>query len=101
MKLFPWHFGSMLHAVALTSLLLDACGGAGPYDDGSPSSGASAGAVGPAGATGSESLSSLAAVSNEPPGANCATGGTRFETGLDTNRDGTLSADEVTSTQYV
>ena len=37
----------------------------------------------------------------ETAGTNCANGGTKVETGLDTNNDGTLQAGEVTATNYV
>jgi hypothetical protein len=37
----------------------------------------------------------------ESPGANCASGGTRFQFGIDDDGDGTLEAAEVESTQYV
>ncbi|MEO7978676.1 MAG: hypothetical protein ABI657_16140, partial [Flavobacterium sp.] len=37
----------------------------------------------------------------ETAGTNCANGGTKVETGLDTNSDGTLQVSEVTATNYV
>lgn len=40
-------------------------------------------------------------VSKESPGANCVSGGQRLRIGVDTNNDGHLSWDEVTTTQYV
>ncbi len=47
--------------------------------------------------------SSLVKTSAEPAGANCPFGGTRIETGLDTNNDGTLGASEINAaaTSYV
>jgi OmcA/MtrC family decaheme c-type cytochrome len=47
--------------------------------------------------------SSLVAISLEPAGANCPFGGTKIETGLDANNNGTLDPDEVnaTATSYV
>jgi len=56
------------------------------------------GSSGPAGAAG---VSTLAAISNEPAGANCANGGQKVTSGLDTNGNGALDAGEVTSTTYV
>lgn len=44
---------------------------------------------------------SLVRVSAEPPGVNCATGGQRVETGVDTNGDGILDPSEVTDTTFV
>ena len=46
-------------------------------------------------------LSSLVALSDEAAGENCANGGTRIDQGVDANRDGTLGADEIDSTDYV
>lgn len=43
----------------------------------------------------------LIATSTEPAGANCTAGGVKIESGPDTNGNGTLDANEVTSTQYV
>jgi len=37
----------------------------------------------------------------EPPGPNCEFGGTKIETGLDTNQNGVLDPDEVTDTFFV
>lgn len=91
----------MLHVLAMTTgLLLSACGGAGPYDDTGTSQG-NTGTAGAAGSSGSAGLSALLAMRSEAAGANCANGGTRIDAGADKDRDGTLSATEVTSTQYV
>ncbi|MCK6547224.1 putative Ig domain-containing protein [Myxococcota bacterium] len=46
-------------------------------------------------------LTSLVAASDEPAGASCAAGGTRIDVGIDTNRNGTLDASEVTQTSFV
>lgn len=43
----------------------------------------------------------LVRVSAEVAGANCINGGSRIETGLDANQNGTLEAGEVTTTSYV
>jgi hypothetical protein len=40
-------------------------------------------------------------LTDEPAGANCANGGTRVETGPDTDGDGVLDDTEVTETRYV
>jgi hypothetical protein len=47
---------------------------------------------------GAAGLSALVNVTEEPNGANCRTGGQRIETGLDLDRDGTLQASEVRTT---
>jgi hypothetical protein len=39
-------------------------------------------------------------VSAEPPGSDCANGGTRIETGPDTNNNGALDGSEVTNTTF-
>ena len=44
---------------------------------------------------------SLLRLDPESAGANCASGGTRIQSGLDTNANGTLDASEVTATRYV
>ena len=40
-------------------------------------------------------------VTEEPPGENCAQGGVKIETGLDTNLNGVLDPDEVINTFFV
>ncbi|MGV3620742.1 MAG: DUF7151 family protein, partial [Archangium sp.] len=68
------------------------------------------GATGTAGQTGQNGeqgdagvrgLNSLNKVSMEAAGTNCANGGSKIETGLDVNDNGTLEASEVTATSYV
>lgn len=56
---------------------------------------------GSGGASGTSGLDSLIAQSPEPAGGPCANGGTRITSGLDTNRDGILEANEVTATSDV
>src|SRR3990172_4303152 len=56
---------------------------------------------GSAGAAGAAGSSTLAAVTTEPAGANCANGGQKMTTGVDDNRNGILDPAEVDSTQYV
>jgi alpha-tubulin suppressor-like RCC1 family protein len=56
---------------------------------------------GGSGATGASGTNALAATSDEMPGDNCAYGGTKVETGLDTNGTGALESGEVTKTTYV
>jgi hypothetical protein len=51
------------------------------------------------GTTGTNGLNSLVQTSAEPAGANCTYGGTKFETGLDANRNGILDASEVIAAQ--
>ncbi|MBU1241701.1 hypothetical protein KJ612_00715, partial [Myxococcota bacterium] len=53
------------------------------------------------GSDGSDGLTSLLRQTAEPVGANCATGGTKVQSGLDLNGSGVLDLGEVTSTQYV
>lgn len=55
------------------------------------------------GQDGDDGYSTLIDVKDEPPSAEgeCFYGGTRIEAGLDTNRDGALSQDEVTAVQFV
>lgn len=50
---------------------------------------------------GASGLNSLTRISNEAAGANCATGGKRIDSGLDTNGDGTLDAAEISASAYV
>jgi OmcA/MtrC family decaheme c-type cytochrome len=63
-------------------------------------SGAS-GASGASGGTGDPGDNALAVTTAEPAGANCPSGGTRIDVGLDANANGTLDASEITSTSYV
>lgn len=56
------------------------------------------GGSGPAGSAGHDSLLSL---TPESPGANCAYGGQRVQSGLDRDNNGVLSVGEVTSTSYL
>lgn len=46
-------------------------------------------------------LATLASVTPEPAGANCAAGGTRISTGIDVDNNGVLDAPEVKTSQYV
>jgi hypothetical protein len=60
------------------------------------------GLVGPQGiqgVAGTNGLNSLIKTTVEPAGANCATGGTKVETGLDANNNGVLDAGEVVAAQ--
>ena len=45
-------------------------------------------------------LNSLVKTTAEPVGGNCAFGGTKIQTGLDKNNNGTLDTDEVSATSY-
>lgn len=53
------------------------------------------------GRAGADGASALVTLTPEPAGAHCASGGTRIDTGLDTDRDGALAASEVTQTHYL
>ncbi len=83
------HTRHLLPVVALT-LLLNGCGGGDPFDafEGDP------------GTAGTNGKSTLLAVSAEPPGGHCATGGSKIDAGQDANANGLLDANEVSSTQY-
>ncbi|MEQ1734384.1 MAG: hypothetical protein ABL940_11975, partial [Bacteroidia bacterium] len=59
------------------------------------------GVTGPAGANGTNGKNSLLNTSVEPAGANCANGGKKVESGIDTDNSGVLDAGEVTATNYV
>jgi alpha-tubulin suppressor-like RCC1 family protein len=48
-----------------------------------------------------ESVGALIRVSLEPAGENCATGGQKFDAGLDSNKNGVLDPNEVTATEYL
>jgi N-acetylneuraminic acid mutarotase len=50
---------------------------------------------------GADGLASLIEVTAEPGGANCADGGYKVESGLDTNANGVLDPGEVLSTSYL
>ena len=66
------------------------------------------GATGPAGPQGDQGIQGVAGVNGlnalvkttvEPAGINCATGGTKVETGIDANNNGILDAGEVNAAQ--
>lgn len=63
----------------------------------------SAGEAGQAGPPGGNGASALVRLTTEPAGANCPSGGTRVESGVDANGNGTLDPAEVsaTGTSYV
>lgn len=76
-------WGTALGVIALAAL--SACGG----DDGTD------------GANGTNGATALLKTSAEAAGAYCASGGTRIDSGLDADANGTLDPSEVTGTQYV
>lgn len=51
------------------------------------------------GTDGTNGKTALTKTTKEPAGANCKYGGTKFETGIDANNNGTLDSSEVTTTQ--
>jgi len=59
------------------------------------------GATGTIGANGNSGLNSLVKIIDEPKGTNCKKGGIKVESGLDSNNNNTLDANEITSTNYV
>ncbi len=82
-------FQHKILAATVSALLLSACGG----DDGSN---------GANGAPGSAGLNSLTVQTELPAGsAACFNGGVQFDSGLDTNANSVLDADEITETSYV
>ena len=60
-----------------------------------------AGTVGASGINGINGLTALVSVTTEPPGANCATGGKKINSGLNTNGNGILDSTEITSSSYI
>ncbi len=60
-----------------------------------------AGSNGAAGTNGTNGQNTLIKTTAEPAGVNCATGGQKIETGIDTNNSGVLDAGEVTASAYV
>lgn len=50
---------------------------------------------------GPQGFNSLVDISDEPAGANCAAGGVKISSGVDSNDNGVLDADEVTATKFV
>jgi photosystem II stability/assembly factor-like uncharacterized protein len=79
-----------LHCIAAATLctLLTACGGSG------------GGGGGDGTAPTLNVRFAAAMVTLEPPGANCANGGSRIESGIDANNNGVLDSFEVTGVQY-
>ncbi|HEX5747397.1 MAG TPA: collagen-like protein [Archangium sp.] len=76
------------------ALVLSACtneGGQGPQGPQGPE--------GPAGQPGAAGAGTLMRTSAEPDGTQCALGGSKFEVGLDANRNGTLDDSEVDAAQ--
>lgn len=53
------------------------------------------------GEAGADAVSALASVSDEEPGLECAAGGKKLETGIDTNGNGSLDPGEVVTISYV
>jgi hypothetical protein len=50
---------------------------------------------------GTDGSTSLLLMTDEPTGTHCPLGGTRIDSGLDKNKDNSLTTNEITSTQYV
>jgi hypothetical protein len=61
------------------------------------------GIAGATGATGTNGKNTLILTTTEPPGANCATGGTKQQYGLDTSDNGALEPSEINAslTKYI
>jgi OmcA/MtrC family decaheme c-type cytochrome len=93
-----------LAAIAILIGITGALESCGTGDAGAPGTTGPAGANGAAGAAGTNAQtggSTLTVTTPEPAGANCASGGTKVQVGLDKNGNGVLDADEVTATSYV
>jgi OmcA/MtrC family decaheme c-type cytochrome len=58
------------------------------------------GTVGTNGTNGTNGLTAIVETSAEAAGVNCIDGGTKIDTGLDTNGNGTLEVGEITDTTY-
>ncbi len=58
------------------------------------------GSNGTSGSNGSNGLGSLVNTVVEAPGTNCLLGGVKINSGIDTNKNGTLDASEITSSSY-
>lgn len=71
---------------------------AGCSSDGSDGANGRPGSAGPPGIDGVAALIDMVA---EPPGSNCASGGSRIDSGLDDNANGQLEAAEIVGSQYV
>ncbi|MEO1303181.1 MAG: 5'-nucleotidase C-terminal domain-containing protein [Myxococcota bacterium] len=81
-------------------LAFTACGG----DDGEQGPRGPGGATGPegdAGSDGSDGASSLFSQTPFGPDDQCTNGGIRLDSGVDTNRDGTLNEDEITESNVL
>jgi hypothetical protein len=87
--------GFTLLLVALLSLMLVSCGGS---DAGATGT---AGTNGTNGTNGINGLASLVSVVNEPAGTNCAAGGYRVNSGLDSSSDGTLQTAEISAVSFI
>jgi hypothetical protein len=73
-------------SIIATALALSACGG---------------GSDGTNGTAGTNGLTTLALVTAEAAGVNCASGGSKVSAGLDANASGVLDGSEVSSVQYM
>lgn len=89
-------------------LAVGAVGPAGPQGEGGPEGPAGPagpqgeqGLAGPAGPVGTYGYNSLILLTDEQPGGNCPNGGTKFQVGLDQNRNSALEIDEVIETKYM
>ena len=89
-----------LSIIAVAIAGLSACSLDG--DDGQDGVDGTAGVDGAAGADGNNGLNSLTVQTNLPVGdANCPNSGVRIDSGLDSDRNGSLAEGEVTSTSFV
>ncbi|AEG92391.1 DUF7151 family protein [Ramlibacter tataouinensis] len=87
-------------APALFALLLSACGGGG--GGGAPPPAPAPAPGGPVADGGGEAAQeALVELEAEPAGPRCAAGGTRVQSGIDSDADGVLDDAEVTRTAYV
>ncbi|MEM8683712.1 MAG: esterase-like activity of phytase family protein [Pseudomonadota bacterium] len=90
--------GPTLLLAAALPLFLAACEG----DDGAPGPAGGTGAVGAQGVPGADGANSLVVQTELAVGnAQCRSGGVQFDSGLDTNGNGSLDANEITDTTFV
>ena len=90
-----------LHIILISILTFSiiSCG----EDSNSPTSAANSAVSGASssGSDGTNGKNSLISTTTESSGANCTTGGLKVQSGLDSDVDGVLDSNEVTSTTYV
>jgi Collagen triple helix repeat (20 copies)/Photosynthesis system II assembly factor YCF48 len=96
------NLNGVLDASEITSRQYVCTGDVGPVGAaGATGATGASGAAGTAGVAGAVGVSTLVTLVVEPVGTHCPTGGTKVSSGPDSNRDGVLESNEVTTTAYV